>query len=117
MAGSAESLNFKIQNLDEHYKRLGLSDRELAARKTVNLRPLTLFDVYNWIDAMDLGPDIKAGLKKAASGYPNQALSRFVANYESILGVIIKTRRDSERNNSSKRDCHEKTTENKDPVL
>jgi len=111
MTSSADKFSFKVHNLDENYLKLGLSEKEIAARKQVNLRPITIKQVYNWIDEMGLDPDLTADFKKAASRYPQTALNKFVNNHQGILAVLIKKRRELNSSNSIKEEDHAKTTE------
>ena len=108
MANSVDNLKFSIQNLDQNYIKLGLTEREIAARKQVNLNPVTIKQVYNWIDSMGLSPQIAADFKKAAGRYPQNALSKFVERHGVILGSILKKHKESDSDNSIKEEDHAK---------
>ena len=110
MPGNAENMKFSISNLSEYYIKLGLSERDIAARKTVNLRPASLQTVLEWIDTLGLEPGVSSDFKKAAGRYPHQALGRFVEKHESILFAIMQARRELNKANSFKDDDGTKET-------
>ncbi|MEI7486119.1 MAG: hypothetical protein WCJ72_01700 [Chryseobacterium sp.] len=72
---SAESINFKVVNLNN-------PDRE----EQRDFRMLTLDKVFAWIDKKEYDESIKNELKKMVSKYPSNAYSSFGKNFRQHLG-------------------------------
>jgi len=107
---SAENLKVKVTNVENNSvgKPWGLSEREVAARRSVNLRPPTLQSVLGLIDSMvELDEGVREEVKRVARSYPNQAYPQFVKNLQNIVNRILAARRESMRPYSVKRDLNE----------
>lgn len=81
----AEKSIFSVVNLTDANKHL--TDREKKARKSVNLNPISLKQVIDYINLQDVSPELKDVLRKKASRYPHQALQHFVDGFAKILAT------------------------------
>jgi hypothetical protein len=84
MGYDAESLKFKVTT----------GRPEIDDRKPCNFKRVTLQSVTNWIDGLNMDPQVKEELKKKAERYPQAALPTFVNNYKTLVGRIRKKLRE-----------------------
>src|ERR1700753_680899 len=82
---TAERSLFSVVDLTKQNKKL--TEREKYLRRTVNLRPVTLQQILDYIEIQDIDPELKDVLRKKVSRYPNQALQRFATNFNQILNA------------------------------
>lgn len=87
MSSSAEGYNITVGNMDELNQRspFGLSEREIAMRRSTNLRPTTWADVVQWINVKIADPEMAAAIRKEAAQYPNQALDAFLLHVPQLM--------------------------------
>ena len=77
-SNTTEGVNFRVVSMGRD---------EVDSRRPCNFRPLTLENLYQWIDSKNLEPRIKAELKAMAGQWPQQALPVWQKSYTRHLVI------------------------------
>jgi len=106
---TAESTNFQISNSDAG--KIKMSDMEKNFRNSVNLTPVYLEQVINFINSSVQDPAIRDKVIARAKSYPHSALQSFLNRFQSI--VVECTRIIQEKRTKESQNVVSQTTNNK----
>ena len=80
---TAENTKFQISNTNLGNNKL--SEREKFLRNSVNLTPVNLNQILNYIDHKIEDPVLKGMVIKRARSYPHSALEKFFNIFDSVV--------------------------------